>query len=333
MLLDPQITLERSQITASIRQFFANQNFLEVETPILTPIPGMEPHLTPFATTLEIPHQKAIPLYLNTSPELQMKKLLGAQFPNIFTLTKVFRNGEIYSQTHNPEFTMLEWYRQNANYENIMDDCENLLRHLVTNSSTLEYQGHKIDLAAPFTRITTQALFEKHLNLSLQDHPTFQSLKSAASELNLDTEACLTWDDIFFKLFLNHIEPSLGFTKPTIVYDYPSTQAALAKKSATNPFFAQRFELYIAGLELANAFSELIDPQEQRMRLEEEQKERKTLNKTVFDIDEEFLDSLKYITQPCAGIALGVDRLIMLLTNKKSINDVLLFPLAKMLKL
>lgn len=337
MLLDPKIALERSQITASIRQFFANQNFLEVETPILTPIPGMEPHLTPFATALEISHQKAIPLYLNTSPELQMKKLLGAQFPNIFTLTKVFRNGEIYSQTHNPEFTMLEWYRQNANYKNIMDDCENLIRHLfksiAKNSSTLDYQGHKIDLSEHFERITTQALFEKHLNLSLQDHPTFPSLKSAATKLNLDTEACLTWDDIFFKLFLNHIEPSLGFTKPTIVYDYPSTQAALAKKSSTNPFFAERFELYIAGLELANAFSELIDPQEQRTRLEEEQKERKTLNKTVFDIDEEFLDSLKYITQPCAGIALGVDRLIMLLTNKKSINDVLLFPLAKMLKL
>lgn len=341
MLLLPHIAAHRSQITAQIRQFFANQNFLEVETPILTPIPGMEPHLTPFATTLEIPHQQNIPLYLNTSPELQMKKLLGAQFPNIYTLTKVFRNGEINSLTHNPEFTMLEWYRQNATYENIMDDCEILIRHLAksTAQSTtkspeiLHYQGHEINIASPFTRISTEELFQKHLDISLQAHPTFAALKSAATQKGYDTEACPTWDDIFFKLFLNHIEPTLGFTKPTIVFDYPATQAALAKKSTKNPFFAQRFELYIAGLELANAFSELIDPEEQRQRLQEEQKERKTLGKTVFDIDEEFLDSLKYITQPCAGIALGVDRLIMLLTNKKSISEVLLFPLDKMLKL
>ncbi len=337
MLLLPQIAIQRSQITASLRQFFANQNFLEVETPILTPIPGMEPHLSPFATTLEIPHHETTPLYLNTSPELQMKKLLGAQFPNIFNLTKVFRNGEINSLTHNPEFTMLEWYRQNATYENIMNDCENLIRYLAQSTTEspeiLIYQDYKIDLSTPFLRISTEDLFQQHLNLSLEQNLTFEAFKTAAQAKNLDTEACLTWDDIFFKLFLNHIEPTLGFSQPTIVYDYPATQAALAKRSQTNPFFAERFELYIAGIELANAFSELIDPEEQRLRLQEEQKERQTLNKTVFDIDEEFLDSLKYITKPCAGIALGLDRLIMLLTDKKSINDVLLFPLNKMLKL
>lgn len=305
-----QIAAQRAKLTQQVRDFFTQQNFTEVETPILNTIPGMEPHLTPFETK----YSNGTPLYLNHSPELQMKKLLGANYGNIFNITKTFRNGES-SKTHNPEFTMIEWYRENADYTDIMKDCENLISSF---APQITYQGKQINLTPPWPRKSVNELFQEYCQIDLTSPQPFK---------NQDTQGCETWDDKFFKIFLNEIEPHLGQDKPVIVYDYPSTQAALAKKSTKTPFFAERFELYIAGLELANAFSELIDPQEQRIRLKQEQEERKALNKTVFPIDEEFLSSLESIQQPCAGIALGLDRLFMLLMDKKSINDVLLFPL------
>ncbi len=317
----------RSLLTQKVRNFFVKEHFLEVETPIMTPMPGMEPHLTPFETEFKTPHQKQ-PLYLNTSPELQMKKLLGAGFGNIFNITKVFRNGEIGGKTHNPEFTMIEWYREKADYKEIMEDCENLICSL---TDRLIYQGQEIDLSLPWDRISTHELFLNYCKIDLLKNQTFEEFKFTAEKLGYDTNACEDWDDIFFKIFLNHIEPHLGKEKPIFVYDYPSTQAALAKKSSKNPFFAERFELYIAGIELCNAFSELTDANEQRERLLEEQKLRKKLGKTVFPIDEEFLASLESIHYESAGIALGLDRLFMVLLDKKSIEEVLLFPLSKMI--
>jgi lysyl-tRNA synthetase class 2 len=330
MIFDKTIAKKRSQNIQKIRDFFTKNNFTEVETPIMTPIPGMEPHLTPFETKFETQHNNTRKLYLNTSPELQMKKLLGAKFGNIFQITKVFRNGEIGGALHNPEFTMIEWYRENANYFDLMTDCENLIKTLA-GKTQLIYQEKKIDLKTPWEKISTQELFLKYCNINLLENKSFESFSKTAKKQNLDINACEDWDDIYFKIFLNHIEPHLGQKTPVFVYDYPSTQAALAKKNAKNPFFAERFELYIAGIELTNAFSELIDAKEQKERLKEEQQIRKKLGKTVFDIDEEFLASLESIKIPCAGIALGVDRLIMLLLNQKSIEDVLLFPLNKLL--
>lgn len=326
-----EIASKRAEFTQKIRNFFNESDFLEVETPILTPIPGMEPHLTPFETLLKTPHGQ-MSLYFNHSPELQMKKLLSTEhgFSKIFNLTKVFRNGEIGGPLHNPEFTMLEWYRLNADYTNIMTDCESLIKYLVK-SPTLNYQNHTIDLSTPWERITTQELFQKYCDIDLLENRDFETLKNTAIQKGYDVNGCLDWDDIFFKIFLNHIEKNLGFKKPTFVYDYPITQAALAKKSNKEPFFAERFELYIAGIELANAFSELTDADEQRQRLNEEQALRRKLGKTVFDIDEEFLAALESITEPAAGIALGLDRLFMILMNKKSIEEVILFPLSKMI--
>ncbi|PIR55377.1 EF-P lysine aminoacylase GenX [Candidatus Peregrinibacteria bacterium CG10_big_fil_rev_8_21_14_0_10_36_19] len=316
-MTDKETIKKRAFYTQKIRDFFNAQNFTEVETPIMVTIPGMEPHLTPFETQFT----DQTKLYLNHSPELQMKKLLAQGFGNIFNITKVFRNGEIGGNTHNPEFTMIEWYRENANYQNIMEDCEKLISSL---APEITYQGNKIDLKSPWPRKSVQELFKEYCQIDLTSEDPFK---------NHDTSGCHTWDDKFFKVFLNEIEPHLGKNKPLIVYDYPSSQAALAKKSTKNPFFAERFELYIAGIELANAFSELTDAQEQRDRLKQEQQERKELKKTVFPIDEEFLHSLESIQFPCAGIALGLDRLLMLLMDKKSINEVLLFPLWQQLQL
>ncbi len=344
-MLTADITKQRSLLTQKIRNFFINNNFLEVETPIMTPSPGMEPHLTPFETKLTLPFsKKTIPLYLNTSPELQMKKLLGTGFNNIFNITKVFRNGELNGPLHNPEFTMLEWYRKNADYKDLMKDCENLILNLA-GKQTIKYQSSTINLAPPWPRLSTNQLFQKYCKIDLTKNRTLQTFKKTAQTHDYDTNHCHTWDDIYYKIFLNYIEPNLPKNRPIFIYDYPATQAALAKtclpagrhglpdrqESDKNPFFAERFELYIAGIELANAFSELTDAEEQRARLIEEQHLRKKLNKTVFKIDEEFLQSLKNIKKPCAGIAMGLDRLFMILLDKININDVLLFPMEKML--
>jgi len=319
----------RALLTQKVRDYFNNKNFIEVETPIMTPHPGMEPHLAPFETHFQTPHT-SFPLYLNTSPELQMKKLLGKGFSKIFNITKVFRNGETGGPQHNPEFTMIEWYSKNSDYTNIMEDCENLVTSLAP-STPITYQNTEIDLTTPWPRKSVNELFIEFTKINLLENQTYEEFANTATSHNLDINACCTWDDIFFKIFLNHIEPNLDKSRPLFVYDYPSTQAALARKSPTEPFFAERFELYIAGIELCNAFSELIDPEEQRSRLIEEQKEREKLGKTVFPIDEDFLNHLKSIKEPCAGNALGLDRLFMILMNKKSIEDVLLFPLTKMI--
>ncbi|MFA6305398.1 MAG: EF-P lysine aminoacylase EpmA [Candidatus Gracilibacteria bacterium] len=329
MIYDKQTAIQRNALTKSLRFFFEKEKFLEVETPIMVKIPGMEPHLNIFETDLII-RSKKIKLFLNHSPELQMKKLLGANFGNIFTITKTFRNGEIGGNLHNPEFTMLEWYRINADYKDLMKDCEKLVKKLAGKNEII-YQNKKISLKTPWEKFSCEELFQKYCKISLDQNRTFKQLKKIAEEKNFDTNFCKDWDDIFFKIFLNHIEPHLGKETPTFVYDYPSTQAALAKKSSKNPFFAERFELYIGGIEIANAYSELTDAKEQKTRLIEEQKLRKKLKKTIFDIDGEFLASLESIQQSCAGIALGVDRLFMILMDKKNIEETLLFPLNKIL--
>jgi len=324
------LALKRSNYIQKIRDFFKSIDFIEVETPIMVKTPGMEPHLNPFETSFISIHGEKTPVYLNHSPELQMKKLLGKGFERIFNLTKVFRNGEYGGGLHNPEFTMLEWYRQKADYLNIMKDTENLITSLAKNS-TIEYQGEKIDLTPPWPKISVHELFLKKCNIDLLENKDFDQFKKTAEQKGHDTKGCQDWDDIFFKIFLNHIEPDLGKNNPVFIYDYPASQAALAKKSSKNPFWAERFELYIGGLELANAFSELIDAKEQRTRLLSEQKLRKKLKKTVFAVDEEFLSHLESIQHPCAGIALGIDRLLMILLNKKNIEEVLLFPFSQII--
>ena len=201
-----------------------------------------------------------------------------------------------------------------------MKDCENLISYL---SFRIDQQD--------IIKKSCQELFLEYCDISLLDNQSFSKFKQSAIDKNYDIHGCKNWDDIFFKIFLNHIEPNFRNIPAIFVYDYPSSQAALAKRKTSQPFFAERFELYIHGIEVANAYSELIDSQEQKIRLIKEQEERKKMKKEVFPIDEEFLASLDSIHQPCSGIALGVDRIIMLLLNKKSINEVILFPITKMI--
>ena len=277
-----------------IRRFFKSRGFVEVETPLLVAHPGMEPHLEVFKTELVTASGRRADGYLTTSPEYAMKKLLAAGLPRIFQMCKAFRNREEVSAGHNPEFTMLEWYRANADYTALMDDCEDLLNDLGS--------------PGPVERLSVEEAFEKYAGLRLDQ-----------VEATEDT----TWEQAFHLVLLSDVEPHLT---RHILYDYPIELAALARPKPSDPRFAERFELYVGGLELGNAFSELTDPVEQRRRLAAEREERMANGRTVYDLDEDFIRALEIGIPPSAGIAVGVDRLVMLLTGAPAIRDVLWFP-------
>ncbi|MFA6027877.1 MAG: EF-P lysine aminoacylase EpmA [Patescibacteria group bacterium] len=303
-----------SRITDFTRQWFKKNKFLEVATPELVAVPSMEPYLTPFKTEVISFKGAKKPAYLIMSPEYAMKRLLADGFEKIFQITSAFRNEEDNSPIHNLEFKILEWYRVNTDYMGIAKDTENLIYFInkqFNKSDYLNYQNKKINLTPPWEYITCEQAFKKYANTDL---------KKLMQETNFEEK--------FYKIFLTDIERKLGQDKPTFLTDYPASMAALSKKK--NEFFAERFELYIAGIELANAFSELTDWQEQFARLEAEREERNKLGKEAYPVDMEFIAGLKKGLPPCGGIALGVDRLIMLLTNKTSLEDVILFPTSKM---
>jgi lysyl-tRNA synthetase class 2 len=322
--------LLRGKILQAIRRFFGENGFVEVETPYLVPSPGMEPHLTALETELRGPDGEKKKIYLHTSPEYAMKKMLGEGWDKIFQICRVFRNEEV-SRTHQVEFTMLEWYRTHADYRKIMEDCEGLLDFLsreILQGLQLTYQGKKIHLAPPAERLSVAAAMQRYGKVDIEKNRDGASLleEAKAGGFRFDPGAYYSFDEIFFKIFLEAVEPRLGNPKPTLLYDYPASMGALARLKPENPSWAERFELYIAGLELGNAFSELIDPVEQRKRFESEQRLRAVLQKPLYPIDEDLLGALSRMP-PSAGIALGVDRLVMLFCDAPAIQDILAFPL------
>ncbi len=312
---DPkEIILERQQVNGAIREFFRARAYLEAETPIVVASPGMEPNLAPFETDVKTADGRAFHAGLITSPEYSMKKLLGRGLEKIFTLTKVFRNGEPLDETHNPEFVMLEWYRQGADLSAGMDETEALVRAVCAS----------FDRELPaFARARVRDLFLTHVGLDL-DQATPETLRASCASHAIHTDPSDTESDLYYRLFLTLVEPKLG-TDPVFVYDYPKHQAALAELT-TDGRYGKRFELYVDGLELCNAFQELTNATEQRARFLEEADERRGLGKTVFPVDEELLRLLPSVRQPTFGNALGVDRLHLLATGRKSISDVILFP-------
>lgn len=314
-----EIFVMRARIIDLIRQWFKNQGFLEVETPIMVKIPEMEPHLRRFETMfISEDGKKKERCFLRTSPEIEMKKVLAAGFEKIFQITKVFRNGEA-GGSHNPEFSMIEWYRTNADYRDIMNDTEAMIRFIC---EKLQLRSDLLKNA--WEKLSVNEAFKTYANLDLNSHREFESFRNAVLQKKYDIKAEFDWNDLFFLIMLNEVEPQLK-GRPVFLYDYPSTQAALSKKRTDDPFWAERFELYIDGIELCNAFSELNDPVEQRRRLEEDQKLRKKMGQEVYPIDEDFLKALETMP-PSGGSALGIDRLVMVLLQKKAIGEVLLFP-------
>jgi lysyl-tRNA synthetase class 2 len=350
---------QRAAVLKAVRGFFDTAGFLEVETPLLVQYPGMEPNLDVFATELRDERGQAFPAHLITSPEYAMKKLLAAGYDRIYNITKAFRNNEPWDGSHNPEFTMIEWYRSPAEYEAIMADMEQMVAAAavaVTGGTTVTYQGQAVDLAAPWPRLTVAEAMRQYAGLDLDraiDDPAW--FRAEAIAKGCTVTAGDTWDDVFFKLFLRDVEPRLGTShcerseaispiatseiaslasgllamtapaRPVILCEYPRSMAALALLKPSDARYALRFEAYCCGLELANAFAELNDKAEQRARLEEEASERQRLGRSPWALDEDFLAAVGEMP-PASGIALGIDRLVMLLTDAPTIREVLFFP-------
>lgn len=328
----------RQAATAAVRQWFASRDFFEVETPALQVSPGLEPHLQAFATELDEPFgQGSRRLYLHTSPEFTMKKLLVAGLPRMFQLARVFRNGE-RAPTHHPEFTMLEWYRAEPDWRRIVADCEGLLRAAVDavpaepGRAMLRWNGHAADPHAEWEILAVEEAFRRHTGIDLlatapdPAAPDVALLAAEAKRIGIASQPGDRWDDIFFRIFLDRIEPQLGIGRPTVLYGYPASMAALAQIDPEDPRIAQRFEIYVCGLELANAFVELTDADEQRRRFEADMDLKERLYGHRYPIDEDFLAALAHGMPPSAGIALGFDRLVMLATGAERIEDVLWAP-------
>ncbi len=319
---------KRAAVLAAIRAFFAKRGFLECDTPSLVAAPGMEPYLTPFETTLVDERGTQTPAYLVTSPEYSLKKMLSAGFERIYDLARVYRNGEEWGKTHNPEFMMLEWYRAYASYHEIMDDVEDLLRFVakeVAGGLRIPFRGATIDLAG-VERITVAEAFRQYAGMDPDALRDRDSLFTAVRAKGYRPDDKERYEDLFFRVFLNEIEPCLGQRRPTIVYDYPAPLSALAKLKEGDPAFAERFEVYVGGLELSNGYTELNDPVEQRERLVEERALRKKLKKTQLPIDEDLIAALEVGMPPAGGTALGVDRLVMLMTDAADIDQVRFLP-------
>ncbi len=325
---------KRSRMLDTVRDFFAGRGFVEVDTPALQVSPGLEPHLQAFATRLHDPRdRKGVPRYLHTSPEFAMKKLLAAGMPRIWQLARVFRNGE-RSPTHHPEFSMIEWYRAGAAYHDLIDDCVGLLVacQAAAGAAALVWGRETADAGLPWQLLTVAQAFEERCGIDLLAtapdplRPDLALLAAAAAGVGIAPHPGDDWEDLFFRIFLDRIEPFLGLGAPTVLTDYPLSMAALSRRKPDDPRLAERFELYVCGLELANAFGELTDPAEQRARFRADQAKKQALYGETYPIDEDFLAALEHGLPPCAGIALGFDRLVMLATAADDIEEVLWAP-------
>jgi lysyl-tRNA synthetase class 2 len=286
----------RARIIDAARAFFVAAGFLEIETPVRIPAPAPEVH---------IDAQESGGWYLQTSPELCMKRLLAAGYEKIFQICRCFRKGERGGR-HMPELTLLEWYAAGSDYLDMMIQCEALIDFVADRLDIhrrLVYRGHTVDLTPPWDRLTVAEAFERFGGMTAQQA--------------LDREC-------FDEVMGLEIEPQLGMSRPLFLYDYPARCGALARLKPADPPVAERFELYIAGMELCNAFSELIDPREQRARFEADNNARGAIGKSVYPIAEPFLRVLEGMP-PAAGNALGVDRLVMLITGAASIDEVVAF--------
>ncbi|MCX7816716.1 MAG: EF-P lysine aminoacylase EpmA [Syntrophales bacterium] len=289
--------LIRAKILRAIRDFFDQAGYLEVETPILIPAPAPEIHIDP------VPSRS---WYLQTSPELNMKRLLAGGLHRIYQICHCFRDGE-RGQFHLPEFTMLEWYQEQGNYKHLMEECERLIIHIADRlclGEELSFGGERINLIPPWDRLSLREAFQMFAPLTLEE------------AINSET---------FDEVLLEFIEPNITKSKPVFLYDYPLFTAPLAKAKENDPLCCERFELYIAGLELVNGMTELTDPLEQKKRFIICENKRRHLGKHPLPMPETFLRDLSAMPAS-AGAALGVDRLVMLFTGARTIEEVVAFP-------
>jgi len=293
----PRLEL-RSRVIQTVRTFFVQEGFLEVQTPVLSPEPAPEPHIEPVAAGSHG--------FLMTSPELYMKRMMAAGYQRIFQLAPVFRSGE-RGRLHHPEFTMLEWYRLEADYETVQRDCRGLVRAVCRNADrwpAWRFGDHWLAADGEWEDLSVVEAFRRHAGW--EPRP---DVNQASFDMDL----------------VSKVEPHLGFSSPCILRDYPANQAALARLKPDNPGVAERFEVYWAGIELANGFSELTDAEEQRLRFTTTLRQREERRQTPVPMPEAFLTSLQELP-PCAGVAFGIDRLVLLLAGAGELDEVVAFP-------
>ncbi len=303
----------RARLLGAIRQFFVARDFVEIEAPILVPSPGLELHLDAFAVENH---------YLITSPEYQMKRLLAGGMERIYSLGKVFRRGE-NGRHHNPEFTMLEWYRSGVQWQAIADDVEKLVSDCARAlCGTTVVRG--VDFTPPWQRLTVRDACLQFARVAIEGGESPADLRKKIRAGGWRAPDDGDFSDLFFTLFLDAVEPRLPSERPIILYDWPRPLCALARVSPSNPNVVERFEAYAGGIELCNAFGELIDPIEQRARLQADVAARHQRGLPIYPVDERFLAAVGEMA-PASGVALGVDRLAMLLLGTTEIRDVLAF--------
>ena len=324
LIVNPEVKqtfVKRAKIYKSIRNFFDDQDYLEVETPILQPLYGGA-SARPFKT-----HHNALDmeLFLRIADELYLKRLIIGGFEKVFEFSRNFRNEGI-DRTHNPEFTAIEWYEAYVDYFYLMDQVESLFKHLASDldQKEYEYNGHTVDLTKSFHRSTMAQLVQEHVGIDLSVADTAELLK-VCRENHIDAPGDSNYGQLLDALFDEKVQPHL--IEPTFVTEYPKAISPLAKtKRGGDGTFVERFELFIAGNEFANAFTELNDPIDQRERLEAQAALRAAGDEEAQSLDEDFLQAMEFGMPPTGGVGLGLDRLVMLLTGNKSIRDVLLFP-------
>lgn len=316
----------RRKVENGIRAYFDQRDFLETRTPLLVPCPGMETHIRSYRT-----HDGAS---LPTSPEFAMKRLLVGGLERIYQLSTAFRD-EPKSSTHHPEFQMLEFYRAYSSYEIIMDDVENLFTHLARTvlgcapgEESLTFGDKAIRLSSPWERHRVPDLFKEIAGVSLFPEPSIDDLRSHCQRLGISFRGEDLWDDLYFLIWMNAVEPRLPCDRPVIVYHYPPSQAALSvvEMLPDSSRWARRFEVYVGGMELGNAFEELTDPTEQRKRFVHDMEIREQMYGPSFPktpLDEGFLEALEEGMPPSSGIAMGVDRMVMLYANQPDLRKTL----------
>jgi lysyl-tRNA synthetase class 2 len=311
----------RVLLTRAVRAFFEARGYVEVETPYAVPTPGEEVHLRAFATERLEPDGTRHARWLHTSPEFAMKKLLAGGAGRIFQFARVWRNGE-GGPLHSPEFTMLEWYRPGASLADLIAETHALLRAVLPPAVTC--RGATTELAER-EEVTVAAAFARHVGADLL--ATAEDAPALARAAGVTLRPGETWEDLFFRLLLGRVEPHLGRARPTFLTHWPAAQAALARRDPADPRVAERFELFVCGIELANAFVELTDAAEQRSRFMADRARRHAINGAPdWPLDEDFLTALAHGMPPAAGIALGFDRLAMIAAGAQRIEDVLWLP-------
>ncbi|MEZ0226446.1 MAG: EF-P lysine aminoacylase EpmA [Alphaproteobacteria bacterium] len=334
---------ERARIFGEIRAFFDARGYLEVDTPALQTAPCMEAHIQAFKTELlSADRQSKRAMYLHTSPEFAMKKLLVAGLPKIYQLAKVFRNAE-GSSWHSPEFTMLEWYQRGMDYKDMMEETADLVRHVLKKPVVAE--GRSCDPRQPWEKITVVEALRKYADIDIIDHlprhpeqsegsspgkiprsarndkleAPLEYLRAEAKRIGVYVSPHDDWENALLKILMEKVETRLGSPAPAIIYDYPVSMAALSRPKPEDPRFAERFEVYVCGIELANAFGELTDAKVQRERFLADVALRKKVYGDDYPVDEDFLRALEFGLPACSGNALGVDRLVMLATGADNI--------------